>query len=98
MKCLESKIIPSGYGAIVNKVRVKGLAGAFVLGLTYGVLSGSCTFGFIASILAIRIIQSKIMIGVIFIILFGIGHCIPIAVTGSSTALVKRFFSKQCMA
>lgn len=80
---------------LMSKVRVKGLAGSFVLGLAYGVLSGSCTFGFIAPILAIITIQSKIMTGVIFIVLFGIGHCIPIAIAGSSTALVKRFLANN---
>jgi cytochrome c-type biogenesis protein len=64
--------------------------GAFILGLAYGVLSGTCTFGFIAPILAIITVQKQIATGLLFIILFGIGHCIPIAVDGSSTAAVKR--------
>jgi cytochrome c-type biogenesis protein len=74
---------------------VKGLFGALVLGLAYGVLSGSCTFGFIAPILAIITVQEKIMTGIVFILLFGIGHCIPIALAGSSTALVKRFLANS---
>lgn len=82
-------------GGLMSKVQVKGLIGAFVLGLAYGILSGSCTFGFIAPILAIITIQNKIMTGVIFIVLFGIGHCIPIALAGSSTALVKKFLSNS---
>lgn len=77
-------------GGLMARLRVRGIGGAFLLGLAYGVLSGSCTFGFIAPILAIITIQQKIATGVLFIILFGIGHCIPIAVAGSSTALVKR--------
>lgn len=72
----------------INRLKVRGLSGAFVLGLTYGILSGSCTFGFIAPILAVITIQQKIITGVVYILLFGIGHCIPIAVAGSSTALV----------
>ncbi len=66
------------------------LTGAFILGLAYGVLSGSCTFGFIAPILAIVSVQDKVFTGVLFILLFAIGHCIPIVVAGSSTAMVKR--------
>ena len=71
-------------------LNVRGLAGAFVLGLAYGVLSGSCTFGFIAPILALITIQQKVATGILFIVLFGIGHCLPIAVAGSSTAFVRR--------
>lgn len=77
-------------GGMMSRVRLKGLGGAFVLGLAYGVLSGSCTFGFIAPILAIITVQQKVGTGIFYIVLFGIGHCIPIAVAGSSTARVKR--------
>ncbi len=77
-------------GGLMQRLRVRGIGGAFLLGLVYGVLSGSCTFGFIAPILAIITIQQKIVTGVLFIVLFGIGHCIPIAVAGSSTALARR--------
>ncbi len=77
-------------GNLLHKLKVRGMAGALVLGLAYGVLSGSCTFGFIAPILAIVTVQEKVATGVMFILLFAIGHCIPIVVAGSSTALVRR--------
>jgi len=77
-------------GSIMPKLRVRGIGGAFLLGLVYGLLSGSCTFGFIAPILAIITIQQKIATGILFIVFFGIGHCIPIAIGGSSAALVRR--------
>ena len=80
---------------LMSKIQVKGIIGALILGLAYGVLSGSCTFGFIAPILAIITIQNKILTGIIFIVLFGLGHCIPIAVAGSSTALVKKFLQNS---
>ncbi len=80
---------------LMAKIQVKGMVGALVLGLAYGVLSGSCTFGFIAPILAIITVQKKIITGITFIVLFGIGHCIPIALAGSSTALVKKFFANN---
>ncbi len=82
-------------GGLFGRMKIKGLLGAFVLGLAYGVLSGSCTFGFIAPILAIITIQKKIVTGVILIVLFGIGHCIPIAVAGSSTAKVRRLLENS---
>jgi len=82
-------------GSLMARIRVKGLGGAFVLGLAYGVLSGSCTFGFIAPILAIITVQKEIATGVLFIVLFGIGHCLPIAVAGSSMALVKRLLESS---
>lgn len=82
---------------MLGRLKVKGLAGALLLGLAYGVLSGSCTFGFIAPILAIITIQEKILTGVILIVLFAVGHCLPIVVAGSSTALVQRWLDNGAM-
>lgn len=77
-------------GALLCRLNLRGIHGAFGLGLAYGILSGSCTFGFIAPILAIVTVQQKIVVGSVMMILFAIGHCLPIAVAGSSTALVRR--------
>ena len=82
-------------GSLLARIKIKGLLGAFTLGLAYGVLSGSCTFGFIAPILAIITIQQKVITGVFFIVLFGIGHSIPIAVAGSSTATVRKLLESS---
>jgi cytochrome c-type biogenesis protein len=84
-------------GGLMAKLKVKGLGGAFILGLAYGLLSGSCTFGFIAPILAIITVQEEIMAGVLLIVLFGIGHSLPIAIAGSSTALVQRVLDNGSM-
>jgi len=35
------------------------------------------------------------VIGIVLIVLFGIGHCIPIAIAGSSTATVKRLLESS---
>ena len=82
-------------GSLLYKLKLRGVGGALALGLAYGVLSGSCTFGFIAPILAIVTIQEKVLTGILFILLFAIGHCLPIVVAGSSTAVVKRLMENS---
>jgi len=82
-------------GSLLGKIRLKGLTGAFALGLGYGTLSGSCTFGFIAPILAVITIQDRLATGLLFILLFGIGHCLPIVAAGSSTAWVRRMLARS---
>ncbi len=77
-------------GSLLYRLNLRGLFGAFGLGLGYGVLSGTCTFGFIAPILAIITVQQKITTGILFILLFAIGHCLPIMVAGSCTAAVRK--------
>jgi cytochrome c-type biogenesis protein len=76
--------------SVLHRLNLRGLPGAFVLGLAYGLLSGACTFGFIAPILAIITIQQKVTTGILFILLFATGHCLPIAMAGSFTATVRR--------
>ncbi|MBU0993376.1 MAG: cytochrome c biogenesis protein CcdA [Proteobacteria bacterium] len=82
-------------GSLLYRLNFRGVFGAFVLGLAYGVLSGSCTFGFIAPILAIITVQQKIVTGILFIILFAVGHCLPIVVAGSSTAMVRKLMENS---
>ena len=84
-------------GRLLTKLRIKGATGAFILGLAYGVLSGSCTFGFIAPLLAIITVQEKIVTGLLLITLFAAGHCLPIAVAGSSTAQIRKLIEHSAM-
>lgn len=77
-------------GGLLYRIKFKGLLGALGLGVAYGTLSGSCTFGFIAPILAVITVQQQIAGGILMILLFAVGHCIPIVIAGSSTALVRR--------
>jgi cytochrome c-type biogenesis protein len=82
-------------GSLLYRLNLKGLSGAFVLGLAYGILSGSCTFGFIAPILAIITIQKQIATGIFYILLCAVGDCRPIVVAGSSTAAVRKLMGKR---
>jgi cytochrome c-type biogenesis protein len=84
-------------GNLMGRFRLRGRFGAFVLGLAYGVLSGSCTFGFIAPILAVITVQQRIADGVLLILLFGIGHCLPIAFAGSSVATVRKLLESTSL-
>jgi len=82
-------------GGLLYRLNFKGVGGAFLLGLAYGVLSGSCTFGFIAPILAIVTVQQKVATGIVLILLFAIGHCLPIMAAGSSTAAVRKLMENS---
>jgi cytochrome c-type biogenesis protein len=81
--------------SLLYRLNFRGLSGALALGLAYGVLSGSCTFGFIAPILAFITVQQKIATGILYILLFAIGHCLPILIAGSSTAVVRKLMENS---
>jgi cytochrome c-type biogenesis protein len=82
-------------GGYLQRFGWRGAGGAFLLGLAYGVLSGSCTFGFIAPILAVVVVQKQIITGVTLILFFALGHCLPIVAAGSSTAFVRRLLESH---
>lgn len=76
-------------GTMLSGMSFRGIHGAFGLGLAYGALSGSCTFGFIAPILAVVTVQQRWATGMGMLLLFALGHCLPIVIAGSSTAVVR---------
>ena len=82
-------------GNFLYRLNLKGVSGALGLGLAYGVLSGSCTFGFIAPILAIITVQQKVATGILFILLFATGHCLPILGAGSFAAAVRKLLENS---
>lgn len=77
-------------GGLLYRLKLRGIHGAFGLGLAYGILSGSCIFGFIAPILAIVTVQQEVFFGSMMMLLFALGHCLPIVFAGSSAAAVRR--------
>lgn len=84
-------------GGLLGRLKVKGLGGALLLGLAYGVLSGSCTFGFIAPVLAVITVQQKVITGAALVVAFALGHCLPIVVAGSSSALARRWLETRAV-
>lgn len=77
-------------GGLMSKLKVRGLSGALIMGLGYGLLSGSCTFGFLAPLLAVITVQDQMLTGLGLILAFAVGHCLPIVIAGSSAALARR--------
>jgi cytochrome c-type biogenesis protein len=82
-------------GSALARLKVRGLLGALLLGLAYGLLSGSCTLGFIAPVLGLASLQESPPMGLLLVALFGLGHCLPIVLAGSSTALVQRILDSR---
>jgi len=82
-------------GGLMSRLKVRGLSGALIMGLGYGLLSGSCTFGFLAPLLAVITVQEQVATGVGLILAFALGHCLPIVVAGSSAALARRIMEQK---
>jgi len=81
----------SATGNALNRFKMQGTFGAFALGLGYGFLSGVCTFGFIAPILGIITLQKEIMTGLLMLMFFGLGHCLPLVIFGMFSARTMQY-------
>lgn len=69
-----------------------GAMAAFVLGLVFGIALGPCTFAFMAPMLAVtfKVAGSSPLYGAALLAAYGIGHCLVIALAGSSAAWTQR--------
>lgn len=76
-------------------IRIKGAWGAFVLGCAYGVFSGACTFGFLAPVLACAGLQHHLLQGWSLVLIFALGHCLPIMLAGSFAAVTCRILNSS---
>jgi cytochrome c-type biogenesis protein len=70
----------------------KGLLGALVLGLIFGVGVGPCTFAYMAPMLGVtlKVAAASWVYGVVLLLAYGLGHCSVIVVAGTSMRLAQR--------
>lgn len=69
--------------------RRKGIAGAFFLGILGGILSSPCSTPILAAILAFVASKGNILLGVIMLSFYSLGHCILVFMAGTSVGLVE---------
>jgi cytochrome c-type biogenesis protein len=70
----------------------RGLLGAFILGLVFGIGVGPCTFAYMAPMLAVtlKVASTSWWYGVLLLLAYGVGHCTVITVAGTSVQRVQR--------
>jgi len=75
--------------------KMKGLLGAFLLGLLFGVALGPCSFAFMAPLLALsfKLASDNFIYAALLLAAYGVGHCSVIVLAGSSTELVQGYLN-----
>ncbi|HUT61562.1 MAG TPA: cytochrome c biogenesis protein CcdA [Phycisphaerae bacterium] len=73
----------------------KGVLGAFILGLVFGVALGPCTFAYMAPILgvAFKVATTNPAYGALLLLIYGVGHCSVIVAAGTSTEMVQHYLN-----
>jgi cytochrome c-type biogenesis protein len=88
--------IPDGWRVTPNQPR-RGVMGALLFGLVFGLALGPCTFGFMAPVLGVTFGMAKTAPMFAFGVLafFGLGHCAVIGLAGLSSNWVQRWLAWQ---
>ena len=81
----------SGSGG--RKIIRRGMVGAFIIGLVFGLAMGPCTFAYMAPMLGVvfKVAAEKLPFAIGLLLAFGIGHCAVIVLAGSLTNTVIRY-------
>jgi cytochrome c-type biogenesis protein len=67
----------------------RGKVGAFFLGIIGGILSSPCSTPILAAILSYVASEGSIILGALMLLLYSIGHCTLIVISGTSIGLIK---------
>ncbi len=78
-----------------SAMRGRGLLGAFVLGLLFGIGLGPCTFAFLAPVLGVVFgtASGNSASAMLLLLAFAVGHCSVIVLAGSLAHAVTRYLA-----
>ncbi|MEN8254890.1 MAG: cytochrome c biogenesis protein CcdA [Verrucomicrobiota bacterium] len=81
------------FGTQKEKIKTKGMLGALLLGLLFGIASGPCTFAFLAPVLAVAFhtAADSAPFSGLLLAFYGLGHCAVLIVAGTSVERAKHF-------
>ncbi|EJO5348537.1 cytochrome c biogenesis protein CcdA [Clostridium botulinum] len=82
-------VIESKHNSCKVPKKSKGILGAFFLGILGGVLSSPCSTPILIAILAFVGSKGNMLLGFSMLLLYSVGHCFIIIISGTSVALVE---------
>jgi cytochrome c-type biogenesis protein len=86
--------LPSWFGGLREKIRMKGLLGALLLGLISGLVASQCATPVLAAILTYVMAQKTgILYGAALLFIYALGRGVPIVLAGTFTGVFKGFTS-----
>ncbi|MBN1620700.1 cytochrome C biogenesis protein [candidate division WOR-3 bacterium] len=87
-------VIPLPFaGRGMSDIKIKGVLGALILGLIFGVALGPCTFAFMAPVLgaALQAAKTNFVLSVLIFIFFGLGHGIVFVFAGTASEIIENY-------
>jgi cytochrome c-type biogenesis protein len=88
--------LPSWFGGLREKIQLKGLPGAFLLGLVSGLVASQCATPVLAAILTYVMAQkANLFYGAVLLFLYALGRSVPIILSGTFAGVLKGFRSLE---
>lgn len=82
--------LPDWFGKLREKIHIKGLRGALLLGLVSGLVSSQCATPVLAAILTYVMAQKTGMVyGALLLFIYALGRGVPIILAGTFTSVLK---------
>ena len=75
--------------------KTRGLAGAFMMGFVFGVVSSPCATPVLAVIITYAASEGKVMYGGALLFMYALGHCVLIFMAGVSVGFVNGFINSK---
>ena len=69
----------------------RGLLGAFILGLIFGIVSSPCATPILALILTFVATKGEVVYGTSLLFIYALGHCVLIFLAGTATGFAESF-------
>lgn len=83
--------IPLFFAALREKVGLKGISGALVLGLVSGLVASQCATPVLAAILTYVMAEGAIVYGALLLFVYALGRGVPVVLAGTFTGVLINF-------
>ncbi|MCX7995808.1 MAG: cytochrome c biogenesis protein CcdA [candidate division WOR-3 bacterium] len=86
-------IIPLPFSGGSTGISKKGILGAFIIGLVFGIALGPCTFAYMSPMLGVvfAVATTKLTCAISLILAYAIGHCSVIVIAGTLTETIGNY-------
>lgn len=82
--------LPTWFGGIREKIGLKGIPGALLLGLVSGLVASQCATPVLAAILTYVMVEGAIVYGATLLFVYALGRGVPVVLAGTFTGALKR--------
>jgi cytochrome c-type biogenesis protein len=83
--------LPMWFGSLRERIGLKGMPGALVLGLVSGLVASQCATPVLAAILTYVMARGAMVYGAVLLFIYALGRGVPVVLAGTFTGALKGF-------